>query len=71
MKIWCIFKIYTAIKWRELLVVEQPSLLACFANNILGERPVGRRFFFVSDLDYNTAAQYSSPDVLRIRLARI
>jgi hypothetical protein len=25
MKIWCIFKRDTAIKWRELLVVEQPS----------------------------------------------
>jgi len=24
---------------------------------------VGRRFFFVSDLDYNTPAQYSSPDM--------
>jgi hypothetical protein len=33
---------------------------------ILGERPAGRRFYFVSDLDYNTAAQYSSLDVPRI-----
>jgi hypothetical protein len=27
---------------------------------------VGRRFFFVSDLDYNTPAQYSSPDVANV-----
>ncbi len=37
MKIWCIFKSDTAIKWRELLVVEQPSPLACVAYNISGE----------------------------------
>ncbi len=36
MKIWCIFKSDTAIKWRESLVVEEPSPLACVAHNILG-----------------------------------
>jgi len=41
MKIWCIFKGDTAIKWRELLVVEQPSPLACVAYNISGETPAG------------------------------
>ena len=40
MKIWCIFKSYTAIKWRELLVVDEPSPLACVAHNIFGESPV-------------------------------
>ena len=39
MKIWCIFKGDTAIKWRELLVVEEPSPLACVAHNIFGETP--------------------------------
>jgi hypothetical protein len=34
MKIWCIFKGDTAIKWRELLVVKQPSLLVYVAHNI-------------------------------------
>jgi hypothetical protein len=37
MKIWCIFKSDTAIKWRELLVVEEPSPLPCVAHNIFGE----------------------------------
>ena len=39
MKIWCIFKRDTAIKWRELLVVDEPSPLACVAHNIFGETP--------------------------------
>ncbi len=39
MKIWCIFKSDTAMKWRELLVVDEPSPLACVAHNILGESP--------------------------------
>ena len=39
MKIWCIFKSDTAIKWRELLVVDEPSPLACVAHNIFGESP--------------------------------
>ncbi len=58
MKIWCIFKNDTAIKWREnatklepslhfescfsgiqLLVVDQPSPLACVAHSILGVTP--------------------------------
>ncbi len=39
MKIWCIFKGDTAIKWRELLVVDEPSPVACVAYNILGETP--------------------------------
>ncbi|MEE8621197.1 MAG: hypothetical protein V3T37_04010, partial [Syntrophobacteria bacterium] len=39
MKIWCISKSDTAIKWRELLVVEEPSPLACVAHNIFGETP--------------------------------
>jgi len=39
MKIWCIFKSDTAIKWRELLVVEEPAPLACVAHNIFGESP--------------------------------
>jgi hypothetical protein len=34
MKIWCIFKSDTAIKWRELLVVDEPSPLAYVAHNI-------------------------------------
>jgi hypothetical protein len=40
MKIWCIVKSDTAIKWRELLVVDQPSLLPCVAHNIFGGTPV-------------------------------
>jgi hypothetical protein len=44
MKIWCIFKSNTAIKWRELLVVEEPSPLACVAHNIFGESPVRRHY---------------------------
>ena len=40
MKIWCIFKSDSAIKWRELLVVDEPSPLACVAHNIFGESPV-------------------------------
>ena len=40
MKIWCIFKSDTAIKWRELLVVEEPSPLACVSHNIFGITPV-------------------------------
>ncbi len=40
MKIWCIFKGDTAIKWRELLVVEEPSPLACVSHNIFGVTPV-------------------------------
>ena len=47
MKIWCIFKGDTAIKWRELLVVEQPSPLACVAYNISGETPVKLSLDFV------------------------
>ena len=39
MKIWCIFKSDTAIKWRELLVVVEPSPWACAAHNIFGETP--------------------------------
>ena len=39
MNIWCIFKGDTAIKGRELLVVEEPSPLACVAHNIFGETP--------------------------------
>jgi hypothetical protein len=39
MKIWCIFKRDTAIKWRELLVVDEPSSLACVAHNIFRETP--------------------------------
>ena len=41
MKIWCIFKCDTAIKWRELLVVDEPSPLASAAHNIFGGIPVG------------------------------
>ncbi len=41
MKIWCIFKSDTAIKWRELLVVDEPSPLACVAHNIFWETPAG------------------------------
>ncbi len=40
MKIWCIVKSDTAIKWRELLVVDQASPLACVAHNVFGETPV-------------------------------
>jgi len=40
MKIWCIFKSDTAIKWRELLVVDQSSPLAYVAHNIFGDTPV-------------------------------
>jgi hypothetical protein len=40
MKIWCIIKNDTAIKWRELLVVDEPCPLACVAHSILGETPV-------------------------------
>ncbi len=40
MKIWCIVKSDTAIKWRELLVVDEPSPLACVAHNIFRETPV-------------------------------
>jgi len=36
MKIWCIFKGDTAIKWRELLVVDEPSPLAWVTYNIFG-----------------------------------
>jgi hypothetical protein len=36
---WCIFKGDTAIKGRELLVVEEPSPVACVAHNIFGETP--------------------------------
>ena len=44
MKIWCFHKRDTAIKWRELLVVEEPSPLVCLAHNILAETPVQSRF---------------------------
>jgi len=44
MKIWCFRKRDTAIKWRELLVVEEPSPLACLAHNILAETPVQSQF---------------------------
>ena len=37
---WCIFKGDTAIKGRELLVVEEPSPMACVAHNIFRETPV-------------------------------
>jgi hypothetical protein len=40
MKIWCIFKSDTAIKCRELLVVDEPSPLACIAHIIFGKTPV-------------------------------
>jgi len=40
MKIWCLRKMDTAVKWRALLVVEEPSPLACVAHNIFGETPV-------------------------------
>ena len=36
---WCIVKGDTAIKGRELLVVEEPSPVACIAHNIFGETP--------------------------------
>jgi hypothetical protein len=39
MKIWCIFKGDIAIKWRELLVVEEPSPLACVTHNIFAKSP--------------------------------
>ncbi|MEE8620637.1 MAG: hypothetical protein V3T37_01160 [Syntrophobacteria bacterium] len=39
MKIWCIFKSDTAIKWRELLVVDEPPPLACVAYNIFVKTP--------------------------------
>jgi hypothetical protein len=39
MKIWCFRKRDTAIKWRALLVVEEPSPWACVFHNILGETP--------------------------------
>jgi hypothetical protein len=39
MKIWCISKRDTAIKWRALLVVDEPSLLGSVAHNIFGESP--------------------------------
>jgi len=38
MKIWCIFKGDTAIKWRELLVVDEPSPWPA-AHNIIGKIP--------------------------------
>ena len=41
MKIWCFRKRDTAIKWRELLVVEEPFPLACVAHNIFGVSPEG------------------------------
>ena len=44
MKIWCFRKRDTAIKWCELLVVEEPSPLACLVHNILAETPVQSRF---------------------------
>jgi hypothetical protein len=40
MKIWCISKSDTAIKWRESLVVDEPSPLACVVHNIFGETAV-------------------------------
>jgi hypothetical protein len=39
MKMWCIFEGDTAIKWRELLVVEELSPAASVAHNIFGETP--------------------------------
>ena len=44
MKIWCFRKMDTAMKWRELLVVEDPYPLACVAHNIFGKTPVETRF---------------------------
>jgi len=40
MKMWCIFESDTAIKWRKLLVVDEPFPLACVAHSIFGETPV-------------------------------
>ena len=40
MKIWCIFKSDTAIKWRELLVVEEPSPWPVSLITFFGESPV-------------------------------
>ena len=39
MKIWCFHKRDTAIKWCELLVVEEPSPLVCVVHNIFWETP--------------------------------
>jgi hypothetical protein len=39
MKIWCFRKRDTAIRWRELLVMEELSPLACIAHSIFGETP--------------------------------
>ncbi len=47
MKIWCNSKRDTAIKWCELLVVEEPSPLACVAHNIFGVTP---RFYGLDSL---------------------
>ena len=41
MKIWCIFNSDTAIKCGALLVVDEPSPLACVAHNIFVETPAG------------------------------
>ena len=37
MKIWCIFKSDTAIRWRELFVVDEPSLLALSLITFFGK----------------------------------
>ena len=42
MKIWCFLKRDTAIRWRELLVVDEPSPLACVAHNISWKTPSKR-----------------------------
>jgi len=39
MKMWCLLIRDTAIRWRALLVVEEPSLLAHVLYNIFGETP--------------------------------
>ena len=39
MKTWCLLIRDTAIKWCELLVVEEPSPLACVAHDIFWETP--------------------------------
>jgi hypothetical protein len=39
MKIWCFRKKDTAMRWRELLFVDEPSPLACVAHNIFWETP--------------------------------
>ncbi len=47
MKIWCIFKGDTAIKWRELLVVDEPSPWPVSLITFLGKVLLDLSFDFI------------------------